>query len=153
MRSLQIRSHPCGHPDPFRSVRDPGRVPVRCSCESEELEGRSSAWLPAWLPAAYDTGHRDALVLVANIGPSTGGGTVADPAQIPPPNPTAAEPNGRRVLSRVGVADHAVTLKAPLTGSGWRENSYGGSGGGHPHFHPHTDCREPNLTACPGRRH
>jgi hypothetical protein len=29
------------------------------------------------------------------------------PAQIPPPNPTAAEPDGGRVLSRVGVADHA----------------------------------------------
>ena len=25
-----------------------------------------------WLPAAHDTGHRDALVLVTNIGPSTG---------------------------------------------------------------------------------
>jgi hypothetical protein len=32
--------------------------------------------------------------------------------------------------------DHAVTLKAPWTGSGWREYSYGGFGGGHPHFHP-----------------
>ena len=26
---------------------------------------------------------------------------------------------------------------APLTGSGWREHSYGGFGRGHPHFHPH----------------
>jgi hypothetical protein len=75
--NLLIRSHPCGHPDPFRSVRDLGRVPARCSRESEELEGRSSAWLPARLPAAHDTGHRDALVLVANIGPSTGERTTA----------------------------------------------------------------------------
>ena len=61
---LQIRSHPYGHPDPFRSVRDLGRAAARCSRESGELEGRSSAWLPAWLPAAHDTGHRDAPVLV-----------------------------------------------------------------------------------------
>jgi hypothetical protein len=27
-----------------------------------------------------------------------------------------------------------VTPKAPLTGSGWREHSYGGFGGGHSHF-------------------
>jgi hypothetical protein len=32
--------------------------------------------------------------------------------------------------------DHEVTPKPPLTGSGCRENSYGGFGGGHPHFHP-----------------
>ena len=31
---------------------------------------------------------------------------------------------------------HAVTPKAPRTGSGWRGDSYGGPGGGHPHFHP-----------------
>jgi len=58
--------------------------------------------------------------------------------QTPPPNPTAAGPDGRRVLSRVGAADHAVTPKAPWTGSGWREYSYGGFGGGHPPFRPHT---------------
>jgi len=58
-------------------------------------------------------------------------------SQAPPPNPIAAEPDGRRVLSRGGVADHEVTPKAPLTGSGCRESSYGGFGGGHPHFHTH----------------
>jgi hypothetical protein len=55
-------------------------------------------------------------------------------SQTPPPNPIAAEPDGRRVLSGGGVADHEVTPKAPLTGSGCREYSYGGFGGGHPHF-------------------
>jgi hypothetical protein len=60
-------------------------------------------------------------------------------SQAPPPNPIAAVPDGRRVLSRVGVADHTVTPKAPWTGSGWREYSYGGFGGGHPHFRPHAD--------------
>src|SRR6266568_3435560 len=68
------------------------------------------------------------------------------PAQTPPPNPIAAEPDGRRVLSRGGEADHAATPQAPLTGSGCREHSYGGFGGGHPHFHPHaTPARNPRI--------
>jgi hypothetical protein len=54
------------------------------------------------------------------------------PAQTPPPNPAAAGLDDRRVLSGGGGADHAVTPKAPLTGSGCREHSYGGFGGGHP---------------------
>ena len=147
-RDLQIRSHPCGHPDPFRSVRDLGRVPARCSRQSGELEGRSSAWLPA----AHNTGHRDALVLVTNIGPSTGKGTTPCPAQTPPPNPIAAEPGDGRVLSRPSSRVHeprnspdAVALRqqTALTGSGSHRSSYGGFGGGHPHFHPHTGCGNP----------
>ncbi len=66
-------------------------------------------------------------------------------AQAPLPNPIAAGPDGRRVLSRGGAADHAVTPQAPLTGSGCREHSYGGFGGGHPHFHPHNGGRTPDL--------
>jgi hypothetical protein len=67
-------------------------------------------------------------------------------SQAPPPNPIAAEPDGRRVLSRGGAADHEVTPKAPLTGSGCREHSYGGFGGGHPHFHPHaTPAGNPRI--------
>jgi hypothetical protein len=42
-------------------------------------------------------------------------------------------------------ADHALTPKAPWTGSGWREYSYGGFGGSHPPFHPYTFCRQPNF--------
>ena len=59
------------------------------------------------------------------------GETALGSARTPPPNPTAAEPNGGRILSGVGVADHEVTPKAPWTGSGWRGHSYGGFGGGH----------------------
>ena len=33
-----------------------------------------------------------------------------------------------------------------LTGSGSHMPSYGGFGGGHPHFHPHADWQQPNLT-------
>jgi len=87
------------------------------------LQGRSSPWLPA----AHNTRHRDGPVLVTNIeSPTERGPRHALPR--PSPNPTAAGPDGRRVLSRVGVADHEVTPKAPWTGSGWRENSYGGFG-------------------------
>ena len=128
---LLIPSHPCGHPDPFRSVRYLGFAAARCSHRSGELHGRSSVWLPAWLPSA---GHHHALVLVTTIGPLPGDVTAPCLAQAPPPNPAAAEPDGRRVLSRGGAADHEVTPQAPLTGSGCREHSYGGFGGGHPHF-------------------
>jgi hypothetical protein len=71
--------------------------------------------------------------------------TAPCPVQTPPPDPTAAGPDGRRVLARVGVADHEVTPEAPLPGSGWREHAYGGFGGGHPRFHPHADYRYPIL--------
>jgi hypothetical protein len=133
-----IRRFQCGYPDLFRSVRYLGFAAAGCSHPSEELQGRSSVWLPAWLPSA---GHHYALVLVTTIGPLPGAVTAPCLAQAPPPNPTAAEPDGRRVLSRGGAADHAVTPQAPLTGSGCREYSYGGFGGGHPHFHPHTVSR------------
>ena len=46
---------------PFRSVRDLGRDRARCSCESAELEGRSSPWLPQ--RGSQTLGHGDALVL------------------------------------------------------------------------------------------
>jgi len=45
--ALTVRRYPRGRPDPFRSVRDLGRVPVRRSCESEVPEDGSSRWLPA----------------------------------------------------------------------------------------------------------
>jgi hypothetical protein len=48
--NLLIRSSLCGHPDPFRTVRDLGRVLARCSCSSGFPEGCSPRWLPAWLP-------------------------------------------------------------------------------------------------------
>ena len=79
---LLIRSYPCGFPDSFRSVRDLGRVPVRCSCEPGELEGRSSVWLPAWLPAAHDAWHGDALVLVTTFGPLPGTSYGEEPVGI-----------------------------------------------------------------------
>ena len=42
----------------------------------------------------------------------------------------------------------AVALRSQtvLTGSGSPRYSYGGLGGGHPHFHPHTGGQKPNLT-------
>src|SRR5208282_3442634 len=138
---LLFRRYPCGHPDPFRSVRDLGRAAARCPRESGQLEGRSSAWLPAWLPAAHGTGRLGALVLVTTIGPSTGEGTAPCPAQTPPLNPTAAGPGDGRVRSRPSSRVHepctfteavVLRLQTSLTGSGRHGYSYGGFGGGHP---------------------
>ena len=89
MKTLLIRRYLCGYPDPFRSVRDLGRVPARCSRQSGEPECRPSAWLPA----AHDTRHCDALVLVTDIGPSTGEGTA------PCPDPAVCQPEKRKVGS------------------------------------------------------
>ena len=75
-----------------------------------------------------DAWHLGVLVLVINAAPVPVRGPHYCPAQIPPLNPTAAGPDGTRVLSRVGAADHLVTPKAPWTGSGCREYSCGGFG-------------------------
>jgi hypothetical protein len=90
-----------------------------------------SALSPA---AALSTWHLGVLVLVTIIGRASAL-SVSVFCSDPPPDPAAADPDGGRVLSRVGAADHEVTPEAPWTGSGWREYSYGGFGGGHPHFH------------------
>ncbi len=50
--------------------------------------------------------------------------------------------SGRRGLTRGRI----LSPEAPWTGSGWPEYSYGGFGGGRPHFHRCTD--DPLL---PGR--
>ena len=97
-------------------------------------------------PSAHDARHLRALVLVTTLGLSTGPATAPCPAQTPPPNPTAAGPGDGRVQSRPssrvhepGTLTEAVALRSQtvLTGSGSHRSSYGGFGGGHPHFHPH----------------
>jgi len=94
------------------------------------------------------TPGRGALVVITAAGLHRGTGrAVALPRPLP-----RTRPDGRRVLSRVGAADHAVTPEAPWTGSGWREYSYGGFGGGHPHFHRYTGRRKPNLGYRTGER-
>jgi hypothetical protein len=115
--SLLTRRYPYGHPDPFRSVRDLGRAAARCSGESEELEDRSFVWLPGGL----GIWHPGALVVVIASAAALARRPYYWPPQTPPRDPTASRPYGRRVLSRVGGADHAVTPEAPWTGSGCRE--------------------------------
>jgi hypothetical protein len=68
--NLQIRRYPCGHPGPFRSGRNLGRLPICCSCQSGEPQGRSSPWLPAWLPRRAPS--RPAIVLVPRRSPPIG---------------------------------------------------------------------------------
>ena len=74
----------------------------------------------------------------------------------PRPSP---EPDSCRTIRQTGSvrgrrSRSRVTPKAPLTGSGCREHSYGGFGGGHPHFHPHapglTDVGTVRPPASPG---
>jgi hypothetical protein len=65
--SLLIRRFLCGHPDPFRSVRDLGCVPASCSCSSGIPEGCSSRWLPAWLPRKRVHGSGGRLPNLANL--------------------------------------------------------------------------------------
>ena len=43
------------------------------------------------------------------------------------------------------AGDHVVTPQAPWTGSGWREYSYGGFGGGRAFFRVHSDHRDQAL--------
>jgi hypothetical protein len=71
----------------------------RGSCERYALPPVAAGchWLLLLLSAAGPVPHFRSLL---------GAVTAPCPAQTPPPNPTAAEPDGRRVLSRVGVADH-----------------------------------------------
>jgi hypothetical protein len=84
--------------------------------------------LPAWLPVALDAWYLRVLVPVTTTDSAPVRITVPVPCSAPSPNPTAAARDDGRVLSQVGVADHAVPLKAPWTGSGWREHSCGGFG-------------------------
>ena len=126
-RELLIRRYPCGHPGPFGSVRDLVRVPVGGSCEP----GESARSFVRVAPSVAPGGARRLVPWRPGGGHHFRGCTgCADryycPAQTPPPNTTAAGPYGRRVLSGVGVADHAVTpgcglgrVAEVVTGSGW----------------------------------
>ncbi len=180
---LLIRSSMSGHPDPFRSVRDLGRVPARCWCPSGIPEGRSPRWLPAWLPAAclgvttngfqehpwfvvrhghyLGFQHVDPLCrprssrvypVTTSIGLAGRMSALVD-SPTPPPNPTAAKLQAAygfcqdplRVYVHPAPSPQVVALRSQrvLTGSGSPVSSYGGLGGGHLHFHPHTGCRHP----------
>jgi hypothetical protein len=61
----------------------------------------------------------------------------------PSPNPAAAGPDGRRGSVQGRRSRSRSDPQAPQTGSGWRGYSYGGFGGGHPLFRPHTGRRQP----------
>jgi hypothetical protein len=108
-----------------------------------------------------DASHPGALALVTTTpGPFLGDVIAPCPAQTSPPNPIAADSGDGRVLSSPSSRAHepcsftgAVALRsqAGLTGSGSHRSSYGGFGGGHPHFHPHTRRPKPNLVSHPAR--
>lgn len=54
---------------------------------------------------------------------------------------------GGRVLSRVGVADHAVTPKVALDGFRLAWRLLRRSGGRTPALPPHKDCRKPEAAS------
>jgi hypothetical protein len=105
---LLIRRFLCGHPDPFRTVHDLGLVSSGCPGGSGAPKGCSSPWLPAWLP-----GDDSVTPWSSSPSPDLFPATWPRPvlSQAPPPNPIAAEPDGRRVLSRGGVADHEAARR------------------------------------------
>ena len=124
------------------------------------LSGWSEALCDASSTAPHDGLHLVALVLIITCELSSARRAGLCPAQAPPPNPTAAGPGDGWVLSSSALRVHkpctptrAVALRSQpgLTGSGSHRYSYGGFGGGHPHFHPHTGCQHPNLTSHPAR--
>ena len=90
--------------------------------------------------------QRHALVLAATSRPVSD--NPAAPCPVPGPSP---EPDSCRTLRQTGSVKgrrsrSRMTPKAPLTGSGCREHSNGGFGGGHPHFHPHaTPTSNPRI--------
>ena len=151
----QIRRYQRGRPDPFRSVRDLGRIPLGCSWKSAESGSRSSVWLPAGLGAW----HVGALVAATTSVPAPVRRPRHCPAQTPPSNPIGAGLPGGRVQSRSASRDvhkpptftEVVVLRSQpgLTGSGSPIRSYGGFGGGHPHFRPHAACRQLDPFAGP----
>ena len=126
MHNLQIRRYPYELPDRFRSVRDLGGRP----CPQAMFVRTLGRWFAPVAPSTSTPWPSS-----PTLGPSTGAVTAPCPAQTPPPNPDCCRTLRQTVLSGVRVADHEVTLKAPWTGSGWREHSYGGFGGGHSPFH------------------
>jgi hypothetical protein len=111
---------------------------------------RPAAWLQSWLQSPRN-GTDD---LRPSSGPSPGEAAPSCPVQTPPPNPIAAEPGDGRVRSRSSSRVHeprtfsdlvALRSQTALTGPGRHVPSYGGFGGGHPHFHLHVSGESPNL--------
>jgi len=106
-------------------------------------------------PTVHDGWHLGALVLADPTGPAL--------ARGPHPCPDRPLPRTRLLphlvtdgfcQARLRVYLNHAPLPGPvalrsqtgLTGSGSHRYSYGGFGGGHLRFQPHTDCRPPNLT-------
>ena len=116
-----IRRFLCGHPDPFRSVRDLGLAVAHCSHPSGELQGRSFVWLPAWLPSV---GHHHALVLVTATGPFPG--AVTAPGPVPGPSPGKSpgwNPKARASRSRPGRGE-AHLVRGSVSSRQRRYSSY-----------------------------
>ena len=104
----------------------------------------------AALPPIADACRWSLLLLspLPSVGVAAPGPAQTLPRTRPLPNPgTDGFCQGRlRVYINQAPLRGAVALRSQtgLTGSGSHRSSYGGFGGGHPPFHPHTACRQPN---------
>ena len=87
-------------------------------------------------PSSWDVKPRNMLTQLgewARLGFFTRTGFGTYKLNTPPARP----PRQSRPTLNFAALDHEVTPQAPWTGSGWREHSYGGFGGGQPQFLPH----------------
>jgi hypothetical protein len=92
--------------DPRPSAFQAGHMPSwrgSCGCYALSPVAAGGRWLLLLLLLSP---LLSAVCLVPNLRGLPGAVTAPCPPQAPPPNPTAAEPDGRRVLSGGGAADH-----------------------------------------------
>jgi hypothetical protein len=103
--SLQIRSHPYRHPDPFRSVRDLGRAAaaVHVSPENWKVVRPCGSQRGS---RSHTTAGTSAPWCSSPSRASPGDGTAPLPCPDPPPNPTAAGPGDGRVRSKPSSRVH-----------------------------------------------
>jgi hypothetical protein len=128
-------------PVPFRG----GRPWMRAPCP-ESLSGLAFA-----RRVASGRARRRAArcpVVITAAGSAVGRRSRNCPAQTPPPNPTAAEPDGSRVQSRVDAADHAVTPRRSEQVPAGVNTPTVGSGETTTFPTPHTFCRHPIFPSC-----
>ena len=119
---------------PRPSAFQAGHIPSwrgLCECYALSPIAAVSGWLLLLLSS---------LLSAAGLVPHLRGfpGAVTTPCPVPGPSlkPDCCRTVRQTSSVQVGGADHEVTPQAPWTGTGCREYSYGGFGGGHPRFHP-----------------
>ena len=110
--SLLIRSSMCGRPDWFRSVRDRGRVPARCSSQSGIPQTRSPRWLPASDGLPPDSPVADRRVRAGRL-------PALAVVLVPRPSPIGLTAAGLFAAGEVSRADSRVRSPSTFTCARW----------------------------------